>query len=124
VHEYIFAAFVGLNKSISLGRVEPLYGTCRHFLTPFLQPRDASLGLSGTDSQAKAAAGVEVSDSFSICDHQKVTDDDGLGRLIPSYLPPQRGADDAKAAIRAAVRYLLRGCRRSDRVIAGWLNGG
>jgi hypothetical protein len=52
VHEYIFAAIIGLNKSISLGRVEPLYGTCRHFLTPFYN-RD-SLGLSGTPSQAPA----------------------------------------------------------------------
>ena len=35
MHEYIFAAIIGLNKSKSFGRIEPLYGTCRHFITPF-----------------------------------------------------------------------------------------
>ena len=62
----------------------------------------------------KPPLGLRSATAFPIVTIRKVTDDDGLGRLIPSYLPPQRGADDAKAAIRAAVRYLLRGCRRSD----------
>jgi hypothetical protein len=35
VHEYVFAAAVGLNKTKPLGRVEPLYNTCRHVRSPF-----------------------------------------------------------------------------------------
>lgn len=32
--EDVFATIVGLNKSIALGPVKPLYCTCRHFVTP------------------------------------------------------------------------------------------
>jgi len=35
MHEDILAAVVGLNKSIALGRVEPLHSTCRHVRSPF-----------------------------------------------------------------------------------------
>ena len=34
VHKDIFAAFVGLNKSIPFSRIEPLYSTCRHVRSP------------------------------------------------------------------------------------------
>jgi hypothetical protein len=44
VYEYVFAAVVGLNKSKSLGRVEPLYGTCCHFLSPFCKYAAALYG--------------------------------------------------------------------------------
>ena len=36
VHEDILAAAVGLNESISLGRVEPFHSTCRHVRSPLL----------------------------------------------------------------------------------------
>ena len=36
VHENILAAAVGLNKAISLSRIEPLHSTCRHGRTPCL----------------------------------------------------------------------------------------
>jgi hypothetical protein len=30
VHKHVLAAVVGLNKSKSLSRIEPLHNTCRH----------------------------------------------------------------------------------------------
>jgi hypothetical protein len=62
VHEHILAAVVGLNKSETFGRVEPLHGTCRHVRTPFYTA--CSLGLCGTASQEKAAAGGRISDGL------------------------------------------------------------
>ena len=35
VHEHVPAAVVGLDKSITLGWVEPLHSTYRHVHTPF-----------------------------------------------------------------------------------------
>jgi len=35
VYKHVFAAVIGLNKSKSLSRVEPLHKTCRHVRTPF-----------------------------------------------------------------------------------------
>jgi hypothetical protein len=35
VYKHVFAACIGLNKSKSLSRVEPLHSTCRHVRTPF-----------------------------------------------------------------------------------------
>src|ERR1700761_778119 len=34
VHKHVLAAVVGLNKSVTLGRVKPLDSTCRHVRTP------------------------------------------------------------------------------------------
>ena len=54
VHEYIFAAFVGLDKSVSFGRVEPLHNTCRHVRTPLFN-NDDNLGRSPKKPQEKPA---------------------------------------------------------------------
>jgi len=35
VYKHVFSAGIGLNKSKSFGRVEPLHSTCRHVRTPF-----------------------------------------------------------------------------------------
>jgi hypothetical protein len=35
VHEHVFSAAVGLNKSKALCRIEPLHRTCRHVHSPF-----------------------------------------------------------------------------------------
>jgi len=41
--EHVFAASVGLNKSITLGRVEPLHRTYRHLRSPQLILKHAML---------------------------------------------------------------------------------
>jgi hypothetical protein len=38
VDEYVLAAAVGLNKSETLCRIEPLHSTCCHVSLPFSEP--------------------------------------------------------------------------------------
>jgi hypothetical protein len=35
MNKHVLAAAVGLNKSVSFGRVKPLHSTCRHVRTPY-----------------------------------------------------------------------------------------
>jgi hypothetical protein len=38
MYEHIFAAALRLNEAISLSRVEPFHGTCRHYHSPLFTP--------------------------------------------------------------------------------------
>src|ERR1700694_6236970 len=64
VHEDIFATAVGLNKSKSLSRVEPLHSTCRHHRTPFLN-QGSNLGRLGAVPQGKPVGLARRDDALS-----------------------------------------------------------